>query len=674
LVDIPVGMLPPTSLEVQEHIAETLQLRRKTMGAGERIGEVLVSAAFILAVALVWKFDPPTGFSLVPALVCFVLLIVAAQIRIDTPFGFTAPTQLAFVPLLFAMPLAVVPIAVVAAQAVGKLIDVFSGKLRVSRIVHAIPNSGYSIGPVAVFAIAAVTPQEAGPGLLVAALAAQFVVDMGIGAVRNAMGREATVRDVMNDTWIYLVDAALSAVALLIAEQIHRSPIAALAPLPLLGLVAVFARERRQRLESLIELNGAYRRARDEAVEASNTKSAFLRNVSHEIRTPMNGVMGMTELLLQTPLNDEQRTYAEQVEQSGEHMLTIINDILDISQIETGRVELEVDEFDLYECVERACVPGGLEAQAKGVTLEIDVDPQAPRRVRGDGARVRQVLMNLVGNAVKFTAEGSVRVRVMARAEPTVSGVRFEVVDTGIGIEPAMLERMFEPFVQADGSTTRKYGGNGLGLSIAKELVELMGGLIGAESDPGRGSTFWIELPMQRVASVSGHTGRERGVMLDEPRPDPSAAFILVVEDSPVNRLVTARVLERCGFRAHVVNDGREALDALSMQSYDAVLMDCQMPELDGYEATRELRRREGDGRRTPVIAMTAHAMTGDRERCLAAGMDDYIAKPVRSQALVAILARWIARDDQSGPEQVATPAEATADVMANALARGPAA
>jgi signal transduction histidine kinase/CheY-like chemotaxis protein len=674
LVDIPVGMLPPTSLEVQEHIAETLQLRRKTMGAGERIGEVLVSAAFILAVALVWKFDPPTGFSLVPALVCFVLLIVAAQIRIDTPFGFTAPTQLAFVPLLFAMPLAVVPIAVVAAQAVGKLIDVFSGKLRVSRIVHAIPNSGYSIGPVAVFAIAAVTPQEAGPGLLVAALAAQFVVDMGIGAVRNAMGREATVRDVMNDTWIYLVDAALSAVALLIAEQIHRSPIAALAPLPLLGLVAVFARERRQRLESLIELNGAYRRARDEAVEASNTKSAFLRNVSHEIRTPMNGVMGMTELLLQTPLNDEQRTYAEQVEQSGEHMLTIINDILDISQIETGRVELEVDEFDLYECVERACVPGGLEAQAKGVTLEIEVDPQAPRRVRGDGARVRQVLMNLVGNAVKFTAEGSVRVRVMARAEPTVSGVRFEVVDTGIGIEPAMLERMFEPFVQADGSTTRKYGGNGLGLSIAKELVELMGGLIGAESDPGRGSTFWIELPMQRVASVSGHTGRERGVMLDEPRPDPSAAFILVVEDSPVNRLVTARVLERCGFRAHVVNDGREALDALSMQSYDAVLMDCQMPELDGYEATRELRRREGDGRRTPVIAMTAHAMTGDRERCLAAGMDDYIAKPVRSQALVAILARWIARDDQSGPEQAATPAEATADLMANALARGPAA
>ena len=647
-------MLPSTSLEAQDHLAETLQLQRETMSTGERAAEGMLSLAFVLAVVLVWRFDPPTAFSLAPAAVCFVVLVIAGRIRIDTPFGFTAPTQLAFVPLLFAMPVAVVPIAVVAAQVIGKLMDVSSGKLRLGRLLHAIPNGSYSIGPVAVFAIAAVTPRQAGAGLLVAAVAAQFVVDISVGAVRNAVGREATVRDVVNDTWIYVVDAALSTVALLIAEQIHRSPIAALAPLPLLGLVAMFARERRQRLESLIELNGAYRRARDEAVEASNTKSAFLRNVSHEIRTPMNGVMGMTELLLQTPLNDEQRTYAEQVEQSGEHMLTIINDILDISQIETGRVELEIDEFDLYETIERACVPGGLEAQAKGVALEIEVDPQAPRRVRGDSARVRQVLMNLVGNAVKFTAEGSVRVRMMPRLEPIVNGVRFEVVDTGIGIEPAILERMFEPFVQADGSTTRKYGGNGLGLSIAKELVELMGGLLGAESQPGHGSTFWIELPMQRVASVSAHTGRERGPTRGERRPDPSAPFILVVEDSPVNRLVTVRVLERCGFRAHVVNDGQEALDALSMQVYDAVLMDCQMPELDGYEATRELRRREGDGRRTPVIAMTAHAMTGDRERCLEAGMDDYIAKPVRSQALVAVLSRWVAKNDRSARENAA--------------------
>jgi len=666
-------MLPPTSLEVQDVIAETLQRQRLLMSTRERLAEVFLSAAFILAVALLWRFDPPGSFSIAPALVCFVVLVVAGRIRIDTPFGWTVPTQLAFVPLVFALPLALVPIAVVATMAVANVIDIASGKLRVSRLVQAVPNAWWAVGPVAVFAIARVSPEQAGAWLLLTALGAQFLVDFTVATIRHGVGREATLADILRDTWIYVVDAALSGIALLVAEQIHRTPAAALAPLPLLGLVAMFARERRQRLESLIELNGAYRRARDEAVEASNMKSAFLRNVSHEIRTPMNGVMGMTELLLQTPLNDEQRTYAEQVEQSGEHMLTIINDILDISQIETGRVELEVGEFDLLEAVERACVPGGLEAQARGVALEIEVDSQVSRRVRGDGVRVRQVLMNLVSNAVKFTAEGSVRVRVMPRLEPTVSGVRLEVVDTGIGIDPTQLERMFEPFVQADGSTTRKYGGNGLGLSIAKELVELMGGLIGAESEPGRGSTFWFELPLQRASSSAGQTGRERGATLDERHVDPLAALVLVVEDSPVNRLVTVRVLERCGFRVHVVNDGREALDALSMQTYDAVLMDCQMPELDGYEATRELRRREGSGRRTPVIAMTAHAMTGDRERCLDAGMDDYIAKPVRSQALVAVLRRWIAvAEDADAEAEAAQIAEATADLLATGSANRP--
>jgi signal transduction histidine kinase/CheY-like chemotaxis protein len=667
-------MLPPTSLEVQDAIAETLERQRLLMSTKERLAEVFLSVGFVAAVVALLRADPPGGFAIAPAIICFVVLVLAGRIRIDTPFGCTVPTQLAFVPLVFALPVALVPIAVAATMVLANVIDVARGKLRVSRLVQAVPNAWWAVGPAAVFAIANVTPQHAGAWLLLGALGAQFFVDFTIATVRHGVGQEATLPDILRNTWVYVVDAALSGIALVVAEQIHRTPAAAVAVLPLLGLVAMFARERRQRLESLIELNGAYRRARDEAVDASNMKSAFLRNVSHEIRTPMNGVMGMTELLLQTPLNDEQRTYAEQVEQSGEHMLTIINDILDISQIETGRVELEISEFDLYEAVERACVPGGLEAQAKGVALEIEVDQQAARRVRGDGARVRQVLMNLVGNAVKFTAEGTVCVRVMPRPETAVNGVRFEVVDTGIGIEPIMLGRMFEPFVQADGSTTRKYGGNGLGLSIAKELVELMGGLIGAESEPGHGSTFWFELPMQRVASVSGQTGRERGAALDERRPNAKAPFVLVVEDSPVNRLVTVRVLERCGFRAHVVNDGQEALDALSMQSYDAVLMDCQMPELDGYEATRELRRREGDGRRTPVIAMTAHAMTGDRERCLAAGMDDYIAKPVRSQALVAVLQRWIAKDQESGHDRAVRAAEEADELMASAPARRPAA
>jgi len=639
-------MLTNPTDEQQAVIADTLRRPRVTMAARERLAEGLLSIGFVAAVALLWIFSPPGNFAIGPAVVCLLVLVVAARIRIDMPFGWTLPTQLAFVPLLFAAPLAVVPVAVVVAMSIDRLPDILSGKMRPGRMVQAIPNSWFAIGPVAVFALAGTNPEAASPALLIAALAAEFAVDFSLSAVRYAIGRGATLTDVLSYRWIYVVDAALSGVALLVAKQIHAHPIAALAPLPVLGLVAMFARERRQRLESLLELNAAYRMARDEAVEASNMKSAFLRNVSHEIRTPMNGVIGMNELLLQTALTGEQRAYAEQVEQSGEHMLTIINDILDISKIETGHLQLEIAEFDLHELIERACVPAGLDAQAKGVQLEIQIDPLAPRRVRGDAARVRQVLLNMVGNAVKFTSHGSVAVRARRR-EGGGDHVLLEVIDSGIGVDPERLEQMFQPFVQADVSTTREYGGNGLGLAIAKELVELMGGTIGASSELGRGSTFWVELSLPEVATTQTVPvmGRgERVVRLSERRSNPDAALVLVVEDSPVNRLVAVHVLERLGFRAHVVNDGREALQALSTQRYDAVLMDCQMPDIDGYEATRELRRREDGGQHTPVIAMTAHAMTGDRERCLDAGMDDYIAKPVRSQTLGEVLGRWIDR------------------------------
>ena len=643
-------MLPNPTDDQQAVIADTLQRLRVTMAARERLAEGLLSAVFLGAVALLWALSPPGGFAVVPAVVCLAVLVLAARIRIDTPFGWTPPTQLAFVPLVFAVPLAVVPVAVLLAMVIVRLPDIVTGKMRADRIVQAIPNSWFAIGPVAVFAIARVSADKATPALLVAALAAEFLVDFLVSVARFAVGRGATLADVLSQRWIYVVDAALSGVALIVAEQIHVHPIAALAPLPLLGLVAMFARERRQRLESLIELNTAYRQARDEAVEASNMKSAFLRNVSHEIRTPMNGVIGMNELLLQTELTDEQRGYAQQVEQSGEHMLTIINDILDISKIETGRLELELADFDLHELIERACVPAGLEAQAKGVQLEIQIDPLAPSRVRGDGARVRQVLLNLVGNAVKFTAEGSVAVRVGRQVGSGADDVLLEVIDSGIGVDPERLEQMFQPFVQADVTTTREYGGNGLGLAIAKELVELMDGTIGATSVPGRGSTFWVKLSLPEAAAspVQPARGERRVIALSERRSGPDAALVLVVEDSPVNRLVAVRVLERCGFRAHVVNDGREALQALASQRYDAVLMDCQMPDIDGYEATRELRRRENGGRHTPVIAMTAHAMTGDRERCLEAGMDDYVAKPVRAQTLNDVLRRWIDAPDEA--------------------------
>jgi CheY-like chemotaxis protein len=382
----------------------------------------------------------------------------------------------------------------------------------------------------------------------------------------------------------------------------------------------------------------------------------------------MNGVIGMTDLLLRTSLTAVQQEYAEIVRKSGNNLLSLINDILDFSKIEAHKLDMESVAFDLRMAVEDTASMLAVRAREAKLGLCCEVADDVPSQLKGDGGRLRQIITNLAGNAIKFTHQGEIAIRAsLASAHDGFATVRFEISDTGIGIPEDRRAAIFDPFTQADGSTTRKYGGTGLGLAICKQLVGLMGGEIGVKSEVGVGSTFWFTARFEEVGaaeqpmeppSQKRPTAELAAQAAPALAPEPRAARILLAEDNLINQMVAAAMLEKLGYTADLVENGHDAIAALERADYDLVLMDCQMPELDGIEATTIVRdpRSKVRDHDVPIVAMTANAMKGDREACLDAGMNDYIAKPIRGEELANVLERWETATKRARPARATSP------------------